>query len=327
MLRAFIGFATTVNWYKIGNTIVTAIGVFFTNLDWKTIGQALRVAFESLINFCNGVLDAVHVDEIALYAARAIINGLIGFFSGDNPELLAAVTKCIKNMILTAWQVMTPWLALLNGWLKETFGIDILGGISKKFDEWIEEAFPEAEKKVHGGAGGVLDDLDKQVNKEYGKTSDAAVKKTGQTVDESKKKWNPFAGWFKTNVNSPITGHANNLNTNITTAFATAAANATAKFASISSWFEVNVRIPVASVFSSLGSSISGALTSAKTNLTSGWGNVSGWFETHVRVPIANMFGSFRSLGETAASNLRAGLNPGRDLTCCQNTRKTKRRK
>jgi len=308
LLKAFIGFATTVKWYEIGKKIVEAIGAFFERLDWQTIGQALRVAFQSLIEFCNGVLDAVHVDEIALYAARAIINGLVGFFSGDNPELLAALTKCVKNLILTAWQVTTPWLALLNGWLKDTFGIDILGGINKKFDEWIEEAFPEAQDKVHGGAGGVLDDLDKQVNKEYGKTSDAAVKKTGQTVDESKKKWNPFAGWFKTNVNSPISGHASNLNTNITTAFATAAANATSKFSGISSWFDTNVKVPISSVFSSLGSSISNAFASAKTNLTSGWGNVSGWFETHVSVPIRNLFGTFKSIGSTAAENLRAGL-------------------
>jgi len=308
LLTTFINFAKTVNWYEIGKKIVEAIGTFFSNLNWNTIGQALRTAFESLIEFCNGVLDAVHVDEIALYAARAIINGLTGFFDGNNPEFLAAITKCVKNMILTAWQVMTPWLALLNGWLKDTFGIDILGGISKKFDEWIEEAFPEAQDKVHGGAGGVLDDLDKQVNKEYGKTSDAAVKKTGQTVDESKKKWNPFAGWFKTNVNSPISGHASNLNTNITTAFATAAANATSKFSGISSWFDTNVKVPISSVFSSLGTSISNAFASAKTNLTSGWGNVSGWFETHVSVPIRNLFGTFKSIGASAAENLRAGL-------------------
>ena len=308
LLRAFIGFATTVDWYSIGRKIVEAIGVFFQRLDWKTIGEALRVAFLALIKFANGILDEVHVDEIALYAARAIIDGLVGFFSGDNPELVQALTKCIKNMLVTAFQVMTPWLALLNGFLKDKFGIDILGGINQQFDEWIEKAFPDADKKIHGGAGGVLDNLDDQVSEEYGKTNDKAVKKTEETVSKSEKKWSPFSGWFRSNVNTPLAGHANTINTNLVTAFATAAANASAKWSGIATWFETNVRAPIYSTFSTLATNISNAFTSAKTNLTSGWGNVTSWFETHVRVPIANMFGTFRSIGETAASNLRAGL-------------------
>ena len=308
LLRAFIGFATTVDWYAIGRKIVEAIGVFFERLDWKTIGEALRVAFLALIKFANGILDEVHVDDIALYAARAIIDGLVGFFSGDNPELAAALTKCIKNMIVTAFQVMTPWLALLNGFLKDKFGIDILGSINQQFDEWIEEAFPDADKKIHGGAGGVLGNLDDQVNKEYGATNDKAVKKTEETVTKAKGKWSPFSGWFKSNVNSPLAGNANTINTNLVTAFATAAANASAKWSGVATWFETNVKAPIYSTFSTLATNIGNAFTSAKTNLTSGWGSVSGWFETHVRVPISNMFGTFKSIGETAASNLRAGL-------------------
>lgn len=308
LLSTFISFAKTVKWEKIGSTIVEAIGTFFENLNWNTIGEALRVAFLALIKFANGILDEVHIDDIALYAARAIINGLVGFFSGDNPELVQALTKCIKNMIVTAFQVMTPWLALLNGFLKEKFGIDILGGINQQFDEWIEEAFPDADKKVHGGAGGVLDNLDTQVNEEYGKTNDKAVKKTEETVSKTERKWSPFSGWFKSNVNSPLTGHATTINTNLTTAFATAAANATAKWSGISTWFDTNVKTPIYTTFNTLATNIGNAFTSAKTNLTSGWGSVSGWFESHVRVPIANMFGTFKSIGETAASNLRAGL-------------------
>lgn len=308
LLSTFISFAKTVKWEKIGSTIVEAIGTFFENLNWNTIGEALRVAFLALIKFANGILDEVHIDDIALYAARAIIDGLVGFFSGDNPELVQALTKCIKNMIVTAFQVMTPWLALLNGFLKDKFGIDILGSINQQFDEWIEEAFPDADKKIHGGAGGVLDNLDDQVNKEYGATNDKAVKKTEETVTKAKGKWSPFSGWFKSNVNSPLAGNANTINTNLVTAFATAAANASAKWSGVATWFETNVKAPIYSTFSTLATNIGNAFTSAKTNLTSGWGSVSGWFETHVRVPISNMFGTFKSIGETAASNLRAGL-------------------
>ena len=308
LLTTFINFAKTVNWYEIGKKIVEAIGTFFSNLNWNTIGQALRTAFESLIEFCNGVLDAVHVDEIALYAARAIIDGLVGFFSGDNPELVQALTKCIKNMIVTAFQVMSPWLALLNGFLKDKFGIDILGGINQQFDEWIEEAFPDADKKIHGGAGGVLDNLDSQVNEEYGKTNDKAVKKTEETVSKTERKWSPFSGWFRSNVNSPITGQATTINTNLTTAFATAAANATAKWSGISTWFDTNVKTPVYTTFSTLATNIGNAFTSAKTNLTSGWGNVSSWFKTNVVDPISSVFSGLWNLGSTAAKKLRDGL-------------------
>ena len=236
------------------------------------------------------------------------MNGLTGFFSGDNAELLEGLTKCIKNMILTAFQVMSPFLALLNGFLKEKFGIDILGDISKTFDEWIEEAFPDADKQVRTHTSGVLDNLDKQVNEGYGKTGDEVVKKTGTTVTNSENKWKPFNGWFKSNVNSPMAGNANTINTNLVNAFATAAANATAKWSGISTWFDTNVKTPVYTTFSTLSSSISNVFTSAKTNITSGWGNVSSWFQTNVIDPIKSVFSGLWSIGSTAAQKLRDGL-------------------
>ena len=150
LLRTFITFCQTVEWGEIGSKVVEALGVFFDELDWKAIGEAIRSAFEALVDFIGGVLEPINIAAVGEYIADAVIDGIVGFFSGDNKTLVSKLSKALLGLFKTAFMVMNPWLTVLSGIIKKLTGFDIFGDTEKLIED-INNYFAEMEGAVNDG--------------------------------------------------------------------------------------------------------------------------------------------------------------------------------
>ena len=122
----------TIPWGKLAENIKTSIGAFFGTLTWKDIGRSLRVGLEALLDFIIGILpSAAEWGKIGKNIAQAIVDGLIGFFNGDNAELIQKLANALKKIIMAAFVVTNPTGLLIAGISQLGFGNKELGGNGK----------------------------------------------------------------------------------------------------------------------------------------------------------------------------------------------------
>lgn len=344
LLHTFNVFASVTHWKDIGANITLGIETFFKQVEWSEIGTAIKNACDALLDFINGAIEEAHPEEIGANIADAIIDGIVDFFMGDEGD---AALQRVAHAIINLFRLLFPTIAMQFQDTYEVFAPgrnlydDILNGVDDFYEDLNERSDTGSQTVMDTVTENVktpYDDLCRDVVESSGFAVDESQNKWSpfgdwfkdrvtdplkghnkafkdNTIDSAKEAEKGVEYQFKPLDNNldmrawkPIQGHANVASANVAAYFATAAANLQLKWQGISGWFDTNVSTPVSTTFNTLSTKIGNAFTSAKTNLTSGWGNVSGWFETHVRVPISNMFGTFKSIGETAASNLRAGL-------------------
>lgn len=122
----------TIPWGKLAENIKTSIGTFFGTLKWKDIGRSLRVGLEALLDFIIGILPtAAEWGKIGKNIAQAIVDGLIGFFDGDNSELILKLANALKKIIMAAFVITNPTGLLVAGISQLGFGNKELGGNGK----------------------------------------------------------------------------------------------------------------------------------------------------------------------------------------------------
>ena len=102
--------------------------------------------------------------------------------------------------------------------------------------------------------------------------------------------YSAVAGWFTSNVITPVSTAFNNLVNNIKTFFSNAWTAIKDIWTAVSSWFDKNVVQPLKTLFDKLTSGIKEFFSNAWNGIKSVWNAVSSWFDNSVVTPVKNAF-------------------------------------
>ena len=192
-----------VDWKQLGEDIKTGISEFFKELKWDSIGEFVFTAFDSLLDFCIGIMP--DFGEVGDYILNAI-----GDFFDNVPEskvlaiaakLALFLLKCIENM--AKWKLYIP-----NKIIESIFGVDVIdkafGSIEGKLDKEIQGLESGERKGLFGSAAdwlfGKTETMRQSIADFFGGANQTIQQYSpmlqGNMLQAGKGAWDAFTKWI-----------------------------------------------------------------------------------------------------------------------------------